>query len=53
MTALRFVLKKAFSIDILAAAGSLPVLLFFVLVGHPLKTVAAHKVIIQVGFISV
>src|SRR5579862_4023900 len=53
VASLCLVLEKALAVNILAAAGSLPVFLLVVLGSHPIEEVTAHPVVVVVGFVAV
>ena len=46
------VLEQPFAIHVLPAPGSLPVYLIGVLIFHVLEEVAAHEVVVKIGFVS-
>ena len=51
VTLLRFVLEEPFPIDVLTTSRCLPILLFLVLIGHPLEEVSTHEVVVEVRFV--
>src|SRR5947209_20538252 len=53
VTPLCFILKIPFFIHILTTAWRSPILLFSILVGHPLEEVSTHVIIVPVRFITI